>query len=516
MRLLVSAGAASAIAAAFNAPVAGVFFALEVILGEFTTGSVSVVVLAAVISSATTQAIGSVHHVFGTFNYTLGEITEIPFYIILGILLALVSSVAIRIFHWQHEVWHQSIKLPQPIETAITGAFVGLVALVFPQILGGGEEFMNDVVAGDLTMTIGLLIGLATAKLLMTAISLGGGFVGGVFAPTLFIGILVGSAYGQLINSVFPVNFMGNPQAYAIAGMAGLLAGIVRAPITAILLVFELTNDYKLILPIMLTSVICTYLADRVGPPGIYTLSLIKNGIHLRQGRDIDVMQGVTVGEAMVSPAPVISEDANLEDLRDQLNRAHRRALCVVGKDGHLRGVVSLSDLQRAYTTASEDETLDVETLTIKDIHINDPITIYPTDVLWQAIRVMGVHDIGHLPVVKDGSNELVGMIRRHDIMDAYNMVIAKKFREQETAEKVRLNTLTGAHVMEFDVRKRSPAQGMMIRELALPPDTVIASIQRRNKLIVPRGGTVLLEHDAVTVVAKPENANAIKQLFGD
>lgn len=516
VKLLVSAGAASAIAAAFNAPIAGVFFALEVILGEFSTRSFSIVVLSAVVSAGFMSAVGSGNPVFGDLNYTLGNPLQLPFYVVLGLILGVVSSLAIRFFHWQSHVWHNLIHLPIPIETMITGAFVGLVgAFFFPEILGSSEGFMHEVLTGHTDLAIQVLIVLGVAKLVMTAISLGGGFVGGVFAPTLFIGIMFGTAFGKFALRFADSTMVGNPQAYAIAGMAGLMAGIVRAPITAIMLVFELTDDYQLILPIMLTSVICVVFVERIGPAGIYALSLIRNGIHLQYGRDVDVMQGITVGEAMVSPAPRIEDTSTLKELRDALKFQHARALAVVDHDGKYLGIVTLSDLQAGFDKALEDPNLDVKDLRVADIYTHETITISPDEALWSAIRIMGRHDIGHVPVLKRGTDTLLGMLRRNDIMDAYNVAIMKKFHEHSTANKIRLETLTGADVVEYHLAKSSPIIGNRIRELKLPPQTVIASIQRHHKLIVPRGDSLFHSGDVVTVVVDKNHIEELNELFG-
>ena len=514
-RLLVSAGAASAIAAAFNAPIAGVFFALEVILGEFSTASFGAVVLAAVVSSAFTQSIEGANPVFGELEYVLGSPLQLPFYVILGIILAGISAIAIRFFHWQSDFWHHKVKMWLPLETAITGALVGLVGVYFPQILGPSEAFMHDVLTGHFEGTILFLLFLCALKLIMTAISQGGGFVGGVFAPTLFMGIAFGSAYGQFINRFINGVEMGNPQAYAIAGMAGLLAGIVRAPITAILLVFELTNDYRLILPIMLTAVVCTIIIERTGPAGIYLWALIKEGVHLVQGRDVDVMQGILVKQAMLSPAPSILASESLENLRHAFYEKNARALCVTDEENRLVGIVTLGDLQRAFEKIKSHETVqeEIQTITVLDICTKEVRTISPEDALWRAIQRMGNDDIGRLPVL-DRDSKLLGLLRRHDVMKAYNKAIALKFHDQHFAEQIRLNTLTGAHITEYLVESSSPIANKQIKEVEWPHEAVVASIVRRGKLLIPHGETFLRPNDKVTIVVDPEAEEILESLF--
>lgn len=299
VQLLVAAGAASAIAAAFRAPIAGVFFALEVILnGEFAADAFGIVVLSAVTSSVFTQAIAGTEPEIGILTYTLGGPLEIPFYVLLGLLLGPIAALFIRLVYWQHDWWHHHIRLARPIRTALAGILVGVVAIFLPEIMGTGRETMAEVLSGtdnDFTLKMLLLIG--SAKLLMTTVSLAGGFQGGIFAPTLFVGTMLGGAFGQVANAIGPTSATGDPQAYAIAGMAAMMAGVVRAPITAILLVFELTNDYRLILPIMLTTVICVWVAERFEPSGVYILGLLRKGIRLQHGRDVDCKYSKPFGQ---------------------------------------------------------------------------------------------------------------------------------------------------------------------------------------------------------------------------
>jgi len=514
-KLLVAAGAASAIAAAFNAPIAGVFFALEVILGEFSTTAFGAVVLSAVLSSAVTQSLAGGNPVFGNLDYTLGHPIQLPFYVVLGILLAIMSMITIRFIDWQINLWHNHVKIWLPLEMAFVGAGIGIVGFFLPEILGPGEEFMHEVLSGHLETTIAMLLLIGIMKLVMTAISQGAGFVGGVFAPTLFIGIVLGSAYGRFLNQIIPVLDIGNPQAYAIAGMAGMLAGVVRAPMTAILIVFELTDDYTLILPIMLTAVICTLIIEQTGPPGIYMWSLVKQGLHLQQGRDIDLMQGISVSDAMVTPPPTISAQATMAELRHEFHEQDTRAFCVVNDKDELVGIVTLGDLQDKYDEIMEHENAQIETqiITVDSLCTHYVITVASDDVLWSAIRLMGANNIGRIPVV-DHENHPIGILRRHDIMSAYNTAVVRKFHDQHYAGQIRLNALTGAQVIEYKVHDNSPVRNKHIRDIALPNDALIASIARRGKLIIPHGDTMLIEHDRVTIVTDPSAEPTLEKLF--
>lgn len=509
VRLLVAAGSAAGIAAAFKAPIAGVFFALEVVLNNsYAAGSLSVVILAAVVSSAMTQALDP-HVEMGPFNYQLGGPIELVMFVPLGIIVALIAVAHVRGLYWQHDLWHKYVTLPRPLRTALAGALVGGVGVFVPQILGIGREPMNAVLEGAANYGVGFLLLLCGLKVVTNIISLAGGFVGGVFAPALFSGTMIGAAFGQVANSVIGPQ-AGDPQSYAIAGMAGMLAAVLRAPITAIMMVFELTNDYRLILPIMLTTIICILVADRFEKHGIYAISLVRQGVRLQPGREIDMMQGVQVSEAMVSPAPSIHENATLVELRDSLRRQHTNSLCVLDDNNRLVGIVTLADLQRAYEldpTASH---------TVGDICSRNLAVTYPEDDLWTAIRIMSARDVGRLPVVKRGTSEVVGFIGRHGVVRAYNIAVSRKIEDQHVAERVRLSHLTGGHVYELKVRENAPVRGMLIKDVKWPAECVVASVTRANRLIVPHGSTELKAGDVMSIVADPSVEGDLERITGN
>lgn len=508
VRLLVAAGSASAIAAVFRAPIAGVFFALEIILtGDFTVSSFGVVVLSAVISSVFTQAVLGGGPEFGALDYNMGGPLEVPFYVLLGLLLAPIGVLFIRSVFWQEHLWHR-VRLSRPLKAALAGVFMGIIGIFLPQLLGTGREAMIEVLNGA-PYALGLLLALGLVKVLATTFCLGGGFVGGMFGPALYIGTMLGGAFGVAVARIAPASVVGDVGAYAIAGMAAMLASIVRAPITSIVLVFELTNDYHLIVPIMLTTVVCVFLTERFEPLGVELRELADQGIHLQHGRDVDVMQSVHVREAMVSPAPTIHETATLVELRDYLRDQRIRAAAVVNDHRELIGIATLSDLQKAY------ESGEGETLTVGDIATRDVITALPDEPVWRIVRQMGARDIGRMPVLKPGTRFPIGMLSRPDIMRAYNTAIARKAEVQHVAEQMRLHTLTGAHVVEFHVSERSPAVNQTIRDVEWPPESVVASIRRNGRLLVPRGDTTLRAGDTVTVVASPEVEGEIADLLG-
>ncbi len=510
--VLVAAGAASALSAAFRAPLTGVFFALEIVLnGQFATRSFGVVVLASVISSAFMQALGTPRTLITLVRFDLGGAGNLVFYALLGLLLAPISILFIRLVYWQHDLWHHyGAKLSRPLRTALAGALVGVVAIFFPQIMGPGREFMVEVLnSGGGEMAFGLLLVIGMVKLFMTPLSLAGGFVGGIFAPSLFVGTMLGGAFGRILQQVVPIEGLSNPQGYAIAGMAAVMAGVVRAPITGIMLVFELTQDFRLILAIMLTSVVCIFFAERLEPHGVYTLGLLRKGIRLKQGRDIDLMEDLYVSSVMKSPAYTIRMDAPLIELRDALRARRARALCVVDDAGDLCGIVTLSDLQRAY------EQMDAASLHVGDICTKEVVTAMPDETVSEAMRRMGERDLWGLPVLRRGSRQPVGIVSRPGIMRAYHEALARRAEVQHAVEQARLHHLTGAHVVEYTVRPGAALAGKALKDIDLPGEWVIASVRRGDKLIVPHGDTRIAVGDVLTIVTSPDAEDKLAAAMG-
>lgn len=505
IRLLVAAGAAGGVAAAFRAPIAGVFFALEVILGDFSTGSFGVVVLASVISAVFTQAIEArsivftgLHHVpeLGIANYSLGGLQEIPLYILLGVLIAPLAALFIRQLYWQHDLWHH-LRLPRPIKTMLAGVVVGMIAVFLPQVMGTGRETMNSLLNQQgAEFSLLLLFALAGGKIIATTISLGGGFVGGMFAPSLFVGAALGRAFGMILEGVFPNQFSADPAAFAIAGMAAAMTGVIRSPITAVLLLFELTNDYNLIMPIMLTTAVCLFVVERLSPDGIYHLGLARKGVRLARGRDVDLMQTITVQEAMIPNPPTIPASTPLETLENTFAAHQTHGLIVTDEQGLLYGVVTLQDFSRAA------EAGQIAGKKVGDICTREVITTTPETSIADALSLLGARDLGRLPVVSaPTSRQIIGSLRRRDLIRAYDLATKHKLQAMQQFRNIRLATYSQAHVIECVIEPGAPVENKLMREIQWPNGSVVATIRRRHQVIVPHGNTILHVGDVLTIV---------------
>ncbi|MGD8791864.1 MAG: chloride channel protein [Anaerolineae bacterium] len=521
IRNLVACGAAGGIAATFNAPIAGVIFALEVILGEFSARYFSTVVIASVTASVVGRvALGDVP-AFVVPAYDLVSPWELLFYALLGLLAAPVAVAFIRILYWFEDLFDAWRRFPEYLKPSIGGALLGLGGLLFLQLnqrpawgvpgdpiafFGVGYDAMEWALLGKGSLFV--LLALVAIKLLATSLTIGSGGSGGVFAPSLFIGAMLGGAFGHTIHNFFPAATAA-PGAYALVGMAALFAGASRAPITAILILFEMTDDYRIILPLMLATVICTVLAEHLNRESIYTLKLSRRGIRLERGRDIDVMQGVLVGEAMTTEIDSVSAGLGLESLKMLFAETHHHGFPVLDEEGRLFGVVTLQDLGRAAEGGA------LQGRTVGDIATRSVLTVYADEPMWVALKRLSTRDVGRLPVVaRDAPTRLLGLIRRSDIVRAYRVGIGRRLDLQERADRLRLGRLTGTEFVEIHVEPGSPLAGQQVRELSLPTDCLLTTARRDDKVILLHGDTRIQEGDQIVALAHPDCAQQLVEAF--
>lgn len=507
IRTLVACGAAGGIAATFNAPVAGVLFALEVIIGEFTVAHFSTVVIASVTASVVARAFLGNVLAFTVPEYSLHSPWELPLYALLGIIAAPVGVAFIRLLYRMEDIF-DAWQLPEHLKPVIGGLGVGAIGLFAPQVFGVGYEAIEVVLRNETVLGTAAL--LLLAKVLATSITLGSGGSGGVFAPSLFMGAMLGGGFGDLVHHWRP-DMTALPGAYALVGMAAVFAAGARAPITAIIILFEMTGDYRIILPLMLSTVIATLLAQRLESESIYTMKLSRRGVRLEHGHDIDVMQSVQVSEVMATNADPIPVNMCLNDLAARLQGDRHNAFPVVTDSGALYGIVSLQDLERTLTRENGDN------LTASDIATRSLVTAYPDEAMWVALKRMGPRDLSTLPVVeRDNPKKLLGVIRRRDIVKAYNVGMMRRQELQHRAAQARLRGRTGPVFTETVIQPDSPSIGVPLSELPLPRHCVIVSIQRDHQLFIPHSDTVLQAGDKVTAFVETDDATTLKRCLGN
>jgi CIC family chloride channel protein len=419
LRTLVGCGAAAGISAAFNAPITGVVFGIEKILG--TTGSMALgpFVVASILAATVSRAAFGNHPVVKLpAVFSVSSPWELVLYVGLGVATGVVSVLYSRGV-WRAQDLFARLRRPW-VQVALGALIVGGLDVVFrADLWGHGHESINLGIV--VARTGWFLLALTAAKLIATAVSFGAGAVGGVFTPALFIGATLGGAYGVGAEVLFPGAHLA-PGALALVGMAGLVAGATHAPLTALMMVFEITGDYGLILPLMLTSVIAYVVARRLHPENIYSEWLVRRGVVLSHGADAVILARITVAECMNRKLEVIHEEQDLAGIVEATRNSRLTDFPVVDEDGFLVGMLPLDAIRDAKANGEHLARLVVAA----DLALPEPGLVTVEDSLLTALRRFGQRDVDYLPVVAaDDHRRLEGIVGRHDVVAAYERALA-------------------------------------------------------------------------------------------
>jgi len=502
MRSLVAAGAAGGIAATFNAPLAGVMFAIEILLAKFALTQFTSVVVTAVIASFIGHAYFGDAPAFPVPPSTPPSGWEMPIYVLLGVSAAFVGVGFTRLLHWVDDVF-SDWEAPPYLRPAAGGALVGVVGVWFPRVLGGGYDSIEAVLFNRLTLSTIVILGLL--KLVVASLTIGSGGSGGIFGPCLFIGAMLGGAFGQLAQQLTP----GSPPAslYPLVGMSAVFGAASHAPVTAILTIFEMTRDYNAVLPLMLSTVISAVLARKLFRESIFTVKLARHGIDVRAGRDLDLMSTILVKEAMtpIDKMSTVTPETPLVELASLFEETHHHGVVVVDQHRRLQGVVTLSDLEQAQAQQlMRGEVSGIQTTNVR--------TAYPDETLEEALRHFGVLDVGRVPVVDRGDpTQVVGILRRGDIVRAYSHAYMDEQARLAHMDRAKLEDRTGKSMLEIKLRERHRVVGKTIQDLHLPPRCLIVSIRRGGRVLIPQGDTQLEAGDVVVALVPDEEEATLR-----
>jgi CIC family chloride channel protein len=416
LRLLVACGAAGGIAATFNAPIAGVFFALELILRNFETRSFGLVVLSSVTADAVGRAAFGSHPFLTLPGFSFSSPLELVLYAGLGVLASGVGLGFVRVLYSGEDVADRLWHGPEWLRPAVGGVLLGLLLLAVPQMYGVGYPVLEHAVAGH--YVIAVLLGLLAAKVLATSLTMWIGGSGGVFAPSLFMGAMLGSAYGAIAHDALP-HLAHNAGAYGLVGMGAVFAAAARAPITAVLIIFELTGDYRVILPLMIAVIVATALANAATRDTIYTLKLRRRGIDIDTPAEAGLMARITVAEALDElPAP-LAPDQPLREIIDRFAADRASALPVIDKDGTLLGVVSAGDVEQAAAGSTPTRTARALVHETPELRVDQSLE--------EAVWRLGASDDEGLPVLDEKGEHVVGWLTHRRLLDAYRKHLTER-----------------------------------------------------------------------------------------
>ena len=404
LRLLVACGAAAGIASAYNAPIAGSFFVAEIILGTIAMESLGPLAVAAVAATLTIRGLSTTHTLYAVPTFTLHSLWEIGPFVLLGVLAGTVGPFFLRSLRTV-EGWFARTKLPLPARLMLGGLIVGALAVWVPEVCGNGDSVVGAILNGQLIWTSLVLV--LVCKWAATAASFGSGAPGGVFTPTLFMGASLGYLFGYAVNAVWPLGAQ-DPRAFALVGMGALLAAASHAPVMAIIMLFEMTLSYDIIMPLMLCSVVAYYTARGIEDQSLYSEALKKKAA---EAPEVVQLPGVVADLVKPQAAPVLLT-ARFEEIARLFLQARQEEVYVMTAEGAYAGAISLHDIKPYLNDASIASHVIAGDLLRDDV---PPVSMMAP--LAEALRLFAQHAGQTLPVVEPVTGQLTGIVVKNDLL---------------------------------------------------------------------------------------------------
>jgi len=510
LRTLVAAGAGAGIGATFNAPIAGALFAVEIILGEFGVFAFSPIIVASVIATLTSRFATGDFSAFTVPKYTLLSIWEIGPYILLGIISGIVAILFIEILYFFEDKFDR-LRIPPLIKPALGGILVGALGLGLPHVFGVSYEGMDAGMTGQLG--IGLALMLVFAKILSTSLTLGSGGSGGIFAPSLFLGAMTGNLVGNFFHSLFP-HTISTAGAFSLVGMGAVVAGATHAPITAIIIIFELTNDYKIILPLMLSCIIASFITVGIHRDSIYTKKLSRRGILFQEGREMNILRSLFVRDFISNDYQKFLNTEHVGPIVDRAIGGKHHSFQIVDAANNYIGGFTLNHLKKLVLQKDVlDSIVIAEDLAVTGIQLDYE------DNLETAMRIFGREDVAEIPVLK--GKKLKGVVKRKDVIEAYNHEIIKREAASGLVQKLKFShpnksfdLSAGYKIMEIEAPSQFWNKSLKELNLKAVYRIDVLLIKRRyppQTITFPSAGEIIKKEDVLIIAGLDQN---IAQIF--
>ncbi len=521
IRLFTAAGAGAAIAAVFNAPIGGVFFALEVVLmNDLQTATLSAVILASVASSVVARSILGNLHPFFVPAFALGQPLYFIGYAILGVLAGAWSAAFVWFYRETHRVLERGrLPVPRWLQLPLVGLLLGIVGYFFPGIFGIGYGTINLALVGKLSvLTMAVLL---VGKFVFVPLILASGGYGGVFAPAIFQGAMLGSLVATASNHLLGIHL--DPVTYSLVGMGSVLGGVNAIPLAAILILFEMTNNYAFILPLM-TGVVISHLVARalIGATP-HHLHLEKYGVFIQLGREVNILRSLHVRDVFRPETNTVPARAKLSQLLEHVLDSPFSSVFVVDDDQRLVGVIGQNELRHALV--NYEELKDI--VTAADLATSDFETVRMDDDLHFVMQQFAHTQYEELPVVSDvDPRRVIGVITHKDVVDAYNRAVARHEMAEGILDSLKLAErgaraqLTEGYALE-EIPAPPAFWGKTLRELNLRAayGLEVLMISRasgpngQRQRLVPRPDMVIQEDDVLLVLGRNEDIEHVRRM---
>lgn len=430
LKILVGCGAAAGLAAAYNAPLGGALFSMEIILRTFNAKSFSPIIIASVFATVVSRSYLGAEPAFKTSTFHLASNYEFIFYTVLGIFAAFTAVYFVRGFMRIDEYFDELKKIPIWLKPAIGGLLVGIIGLYLPGIFSFSEAAVDNTIFNATPFLI--LILMLLFKPIATSFTIGSGGNGGTFSPSIFTGAMLGGAFGQAVNYFFP-SISAPPGAYALVGMAAVVAGTTHASLTALIMIFEMTNNYRIILPLMLTIIISTTISKAILKGSLYTLKFDKEGKGIDiYGRKVSVLKSMPVRNLIETSSDVVNQNTSFQQVLDAVKASRFNYILVKNSDSMVVGKIAFEDLRDAVLDEETRGILDF--LVAGDLMTKGVVSISNDSNSELALNLLEKEDLDYAPVVDEKNGNYVGIVSKQNILKKYQNELFVQQSEHDLA----------------------------------------------------------------------------------